>query len=130
MKEFEFTNYDVEIKISGHIFTLDCSSDTGDYLKKCSGELLELSEAMKRGEKTADDAVQYGMTMLDTLLGDGASDKIFADRKKRVSDILDIGLWLAQVASEFQRKRAKDRARQRSVLDGTDAGAWLEAEEV
>lgn len=118
MKEFEFTNYDVEIKISGHIFTLDCSSNTGDYLKKCSGELLELSEAMKRGEKTADDAVQYGMDMLDTLLGDGASDKIFADRKKRVSDITDICVWLTQVAAEFQRQRkntAANRAQRRAA---------------
>ncbi len=108
MKEFEFTNYDVEIKISGHIFTLDCSSNTGDYLKKCSGELRELAEAMERGEKTSDDAVQYGTAMLDTLLGDGASDKIFADRKKRVSDITDICVWLTQVAAEFQREREEN----------------------
>ncbi len=118
MKEFEFTNYDVEIKISGHIFTLDCSSDTGDKLKKCSGELRALAEAIGKGEKASDDAVQYGMTMLDTLLGDGASDKIFDGRKKRVSDIMDIGLWLAQVASEFQRQRkntAANRAQRRAA---------------
>ncbi len=105
MKEFEFTNYDVEIKISGHVFTLDCSSDTGDKLKKCSGELRALAEAIGKGEKASDDAVLYGMIMLDTLLGEGASDKIFDGRKKRVSDIVDICLWLTKIAAEFQKER-------------------------
>ncbi len=117
-QKFEFVNYNVDIEIGGHHFTLDCSSDTGDYLKKCSGELRELAEAMERGEKTSDDAVQYGTAMLDTLLGDGASDKIFADRKKRVSDITDICVWLTQVAAEFQRQRkntAANRAQRRAA---------------
>jgi len=122
MKEFEFTNYDVPIKINGCTFTLDCSSDTGDYLKKSSVELRELAQAMERGEKTTDDAVQYGMTMLDTLLGEGAAEKAFAGRKKRVSDITDICVWLTQVAAEFQLEHKKTAALRQRALDGTEPG--------
>lgn len=117
-QKFAFTNYDVEIEISGHTFTMDCSSDTGDYLKKCAGDLREMAEAISRGEKTAEDAVSYGAAMLDTLLGDGAFEKVFEGRKKRLSDVADICVWLTQVATKFQQERNKvnmNRAQRRAA---------------
>lgn len=104
-RKFEFTNYDVPVEIGGHEFVLDCSSDTGDYLKRCSNELREMAVAIGKGEKTSEDAVEYGFKMLDKLLGQGASDKIFEARKKRLSDVTDICLWLTGVATKFQEQR-------------------------
>lgn len=117
IQKFEFTDYDVPVEIGGCKFNLDCSSETGDYLKQCSQELRELAAAIGSGEKTADDAIEYGTKMLDTLLGEGASEKVFAGRRKRLSDVTDICVWLTEIAAKFQQERIKtqqNRAQRRA----------------
>lgn len=117
IQKFEFVNYDVDVEIGGITFKMDCCSETGDYLKKCSAELRDLADAIGRGEKTVDDAVSYGCNMLDTLLGEGAAEKVFSGRKKRLSDVTDICLFLTEVAVNFQNERIKatqNRAQRRS----------------
>lgn len=117
IQKFEFVNYDVDIEIGGITFKMDCASETGDYLKKCGAELRDLADSIGRGEKTIDDAVSYGCNMLDTLLGEGAAEKVFSGRKKRLSDVTDICLFLTQVAAKFQNERIKatqNRAQRRS----------------
>lgn len=116
-QKFQFTNYEVPIEIGGSKFSLDCSSETGDYLKRCGNELRQLAAEIESGEKTADDAIEYGMKMLDTLLGEGASEKVFDGRKKRLSDVTDICVWLTEVAAKFQQERIKthqNRAQRRA----------------
>lgn len=108
-QKFEFTNYDVPVEIGGCTFYLDCSAETGDYIKQCGNELREMADAIERGEKTADNAIEYGVNMMDTLLGDGASEKVFAGRRKRLSDVVDICVWLTEIAAKFQQERAKTR---------------------
>lgn len=110
--KFEFTNYVVDVDINNHTFQLDCSSETGDYLKRSAVTLREIAEAMGRGEKTAADAFAFGEEMLDTLLGAGATEKCFEGRKKRVSDILDMCLWLTQIAAAFRAEHGAEKRRE------------------
>lgn len=117
-QKFEFINYNVDLDIAGQSFTMDCSSETGDYLKGVAVELRSLAAALANGEKTADDAVNYGTDVIDHLLGDGAAARIFATRKKRMSDIADLCMWLTEVATKFQKERAKisgNRAERRAA---------------
>lgn len=117
IQKFQFTNYEVPIEIGGSKFSLDCSSETGDYLKRCGNELRQLAAEIESGEKTADDAIEYGLKMLDTLLGAGASEKVFAGRRKRLSDVTDICIWLTEIAEKFQQERIKthqNRAQRRA----------------
>lgn len=106
-QKFEFTNYNVPVDIAGHTFTLDCSSETGDYLKSVSENFRGLAREIGSGEKSVEDAAEYGMQVLDHLLGKGAADTIFTGRKKRVSDITDVCLFLTDVAARFQEERTK-----------------------
>lgn len=106
-QKFEFTNYNVPVDIAGHTFTLDCSSETGDYLKSVSENFRSLAKQIGSGEKSVEDAAEYGMQVLDHLLGAGAADTIFTGRKKRVSDITDVCLFLTDVAARFQEEHAK-----------------------
>lgn len=117
-QKFEFTNYNVPVDIAGHTFTLDCSSETGDYLKSVSENFRSLVREIGSGEKSVEDAAEYGMQVLDHLLGKGAADTIFTGRKKRVSDITDVCLFLTDVAARFQEERAKlngNRAQRRGT---------------
>ena len=117
-QKFEFTNYNVPVDIAGHTFTLDCSSETGDYLKSVSENFRDLAKQIGSGEKSVEDAAEYGMQVLDHLLGTGAAETIFTGRKKRVSDITDVCLFLTDVAARFQEERTKlnsNRAQRRST---------------
>lgn len=117
-QKFEFVDYNVDLDIAGQSFTMDCSSETGDYLKGVAVELRSLAAALGNGEKTVDDAVNYGTDVIDHLLGDGAAARIFATREKRMSDIADLCMWLTEVATKFQKERAKisgNRAERRAA---------------
>lgn len=117
-QKFEFVDYNVDLDIAGQSFTMDCSSETGDYLKGVAAELRSLAAALANGEKIVDDAVSYGTEVIDRLLGDGAADCIFATKKKRMSDIADLCMWLTEVATKFQKERARisgNRAERRAA---------------
>lgn len=114
---FEFTNYDVEVIIAGHKFTMDCSTDTGDYLKKVAGELHSLADEYSKGQITKENILAYGRKIIDNLLGEGAAETVLAGRKHKISDITDICLFLAQIAAEFQAKKksqTQNRAQRRA----------------
>lgn len=120
-QKFEFSNYDVEVEIAGQTFTMDCSSDSGDYFKQIAVDLKKMATEISMGTKTADDAVEYGLKAIDHLLGDGAAEKVFANRKRRLSDVTDVCLFLTETANKFHAERAKiagNRALRRTKKNG------------
>lgn len=115
---FQFTNYDVPVEIAGHEFTMNCSTDTGDYLKEVSAELKRLGEQVAKGEKTSKDVLDYGCEVVDHLLGEGSAALVLGNRKSRVSDVMDLCTFLAEVATKFRQERQKaqgNRAQRRAA---------------
>lgn len=115
---FEFTNYDVPVTIAGREVSMNCSTDTGDYLKKVSVELRQLAEEFGKGEKSHDDVVSYGMGVIDNLLGEGSAKQLLEGRKNKISDTIDLCLFLTEVAAEFRNEHKKttaNRAQRRAV---------------
>lgn len=106
---FQFTNYDVPVEIAGHSFTLNCSADTGDYIKAAAGKLRELANQVAAGEKNNADIVEYGMGVVDHLLGAGAAEKILEgrDAKNRTSDVMDLCRFMVEIAAKFRNERQK-----------------------
>lgn len=114
---FEFTNYDVEIELAGQKFIMDCSSDTGDYIKKVSEELRDLAKKYAEDKCTKEDVCVYGRSIIDKLLGTGTAKKLLVGRKHELSDIMDICLFLTKVVAEFgakKRTQAENRAHRRA----------------
>lgn len=110
---FEFANHNVEVSIAGENFVMDCSIETGDYLQQVARNLREIAEEIKNKTKTADDAVAYGVEVVDHLLGNGAADKIFKNRKKNLDDMSDLCLFLTQIGVEYQQKRRETKGKQK-----------------
>lgn len=111
---FEFVNYDVPLTIGGHEFTMNCSADTGDYLKEVAGKLRTLANEVGSKEKTNADIVAYGEEVIDHLLGAGAAALLLSGRASKVSDTMDICMFLTGVAAKFSEERKKlqgDQAR-------------------
>lgn len=106
---FQFTNYDVPVEIAGHDFTMNCSADTGDYIKSAAGKLRELANQVAAGEKNNADIVEYGMGFVDHLLGAGAAEKIMngRDAKNRTSDVMDLCRFMTDIAAKFRTERQK-----------------------
>lgn len=102
---FEFVNYNQEINVAGKKFTMDCSTDTSDYLKEKSQSLLDLSKAISDGTKPRDAAAKEGTEIIDHLLGAGATEKIFEGRNIRISDLMDICVFLAKTVREFNDEK-------------------------
>lgn len=106
---FQFTNYDVPVEIAGHSFTLNCSADTGDYIKSVAGKLHELANQVAAGEKNNADIVEYGIGVVDHLLGAGSAEKILEgrDAKNRTSDVMDLCRFMVEIAAKFRNERQK-----------------------
>lgn len=102
---FEFRNYDAPVTIAGHEFTLNCSSDTGDYLKSVGKTLKELAAEIGAGTKTKNDVISYGESVINELLGAGAAETVLAGRDHKLSDILDICVFLSETAAAFRAER-------------------------
>lgn len=102
--KFQFVNYDVEVEVGNNTFVLSCTAETGDYMKKVGKSFTELAIAINDGEKTTADAIAYGTEVVDHLLGVGATEKIFAGRKKKVDDFSDLCLFLMNTITEFRAK--------------------------
>lgn len=108
MKNFEFVNYDTEIKVAGKPFVLDCSSDTGDYLIEQAESLRILADEIKKGARPREDAIETGTVIIDHLLGPGATRDIFEGRTIRFSDVSDVIVFLTQTVSDFCAEREKE----------------------
>lgn len=104
---FEFAARTTPVTIAGHDFVLDCSTKTGDYLKGAGIGLEAMAQEIKAGTKTPGDAIAYGMEIIDHLLGDGAADTIFEGRERTISDLMDVCVFLAETAAEYQTERQK-----------------------
>ena len=105
--KFEFLNYMQETEIAGIPFTVDCSSRTGDYLKAMSEEIRELTDAVARDEADADAVVNLGTEIINHVLGGDAADRIFGDRERDASDVLDILTFITFTVAEFAGERAR-----------------------
>ena len=106
-KVFEFTNYDVPVVIAGQEYTLNCSADTGDYLQSVGKELKKLSAEMSSGTKTKDDVVAYGMGIVDKLLGAGTAEQVLGGCEHKLSDVMDLCLFLTKTAAAFKAEHRK-----------------------
>lgn len=102
---FEFASNDVPVTVAGLEFTLNASSDTGDYLKEVGAELKKLAAEMTAGTKTKEDVVAYGMEVIDKLLGTGTAERLLSDRTDRLSDIMDLCMFLTETVTLFRRER-------------------------
>ena len=114
---FQFTDYSVPVEIAGTEFRMDCSIDSGDYIKSTAVELRKLAQQVSSGEKTTEDVVAYGCGIIDYLLGDGAAETIMHGRKNKTSDVMDVCAFLVEVASKYRAEHQnmlKNRAQRRA----------------
>lgn len=106
MQEFRFHDHSAAVRIDGQEYRIDLSAETGDFLRGAARRMRELAAEIERGEATSAEAAAYGVSVIDRLLGHGAAEKIFAGRKKSLSDVGDVLGFLIAAAKELKGARA------------------------
>lgn len=115
---FEFTDYGLEVTIASKDFCIECDSDVGDRMNEIAKGGRALIEQIDTGKKSKDDAIKYLSNAIDSILGAGATEKIFEDRKIRVTDCSDILIFLsAEIAAKnkAQKERLLNRQQRRAA---------------
>ncbi|MCR1897815.1 hypothetical protein NSA47_02280 [Irregularibacter muris] len=93
-KRFEFKNNNLKLDISGHLFEFDTTNPElvkrvltfSEDAQKLSNELTKREDYVVALEET----IEFCIKTLDSILGEGASKKIFVGREVGLFDCLDI----------------------------------------
>lgn len=109
VKKFEFGKNLLELDMNGTMFKIDTTDPTLiENAEKYGKKMQEYAKiAEKRAEevgnaKAMGEMIQVCIEAIDIMLGEGATNKIFKDRKVNFFDCIDI---INFVTSEIQKKR-------------------------
>jgi hypothetical protein len=109
VKKFEFGKNLLELDIAGEIFKIDttspeliesaeeCGKNMQEYANKAEERAKEIGNA-----KAMEEMIQICVNSIDIILGEGATKKIFKDRKINFFDCIDI---INFVTAEIQQAR-------------------------
>ncbi len=115
MATFQFKSYDLTVDIAGNPFTFRCDAEMGDKMVGFQKEASKLATQLGNGEKTTEDAISFCSNVIDNVLGEGATDKIFTGRSKSITDFTDLIFFLANEIKSFtSAHKAEGKSNRRS----------------
>lgn len=105
MKEFKFRENNLELSIEDKIFNIDISSfEDSEKLIKIANDALKISED-GNSKETIEKMIVMIEEAIDTILGEGATKEIFANRKINYLDIIDLLAFITEEIIEFRSKK-------------------------
>jgi len=112
MREYQFNNQNIELRIAGHVFTVNPAE--GNFMKKLAEVKKDAELHLKKTKETAktddiltafNDAVSFLKSSIDALLGEGSSDRIFQDRSENLLDLIDVLAFISDTVTEETQSR-------------------------
>lgn len=99
-KRFDFKDNTVELNIAGNIFNVDpTNADFVEKAVKVADNSVNMFNKTKSEELTAETIekmIKEVLNMIDELLGENASNKIFANRTINMLDVIDVLDFIVQ----------------------------------
>ena len=124
--KFDFKDVYAEMEIAGNSYKVNCNSKSvinAMSVFAASCEHIASESETVGNEKTADDGMITMETMIDTVLGEGATNCIFAGRVKNYNDMYDLAMFICNsvndtrngepVGGNRSQRRAADRGKKR-----------------
>lgn len=109
MKEFNFKDAKVKMKLAGHVFEVDMGDRTlHEQFTSFSQRALEYSKALQTSEdaaETLEEATNFMLESIDGMLGRGASETIFEGRTIDLADATDVVNYILQCLNQAREKR-------------------------
>lgn len=103
-RKFEFKNNDLKLDIAGSVFYVDTTNPelierVLDFAKRAQSMAEELSNK-EDYVKELKETISFCLDAIDSILGEGASSKIFEGRKVGLFDCLDVISYIIQEINE------------------------------
>lgn len=101
MPKYVFQNRNLLLDFGCTQFALRIDGKLGTKLRPYGTGLQELAVSIGQGKKTDTDAKEYCKNAIDDILGEGAVQKIFAERPIEPEDLMDILWFIVQEVTKF-----------------------------
>lgn len=111
MAKFQFRDYSLKLEFPNCEFCIQCNSDVGDKAKEMGKQFDMLRAEYLEGKKTKQETVDFTIKSIDSILGDGASEKIFEGRDVTLSDAADVLIFIVTEANNFMRQKTAEAKR-------------------
>lgn len=108
MGKFQFQSNSIHLDIAGHIFDIPGTVEYAEKIKEFSVQAQERARKLQEIEDSADAIQEASEFLTDTingLLGDGASEKIFAGRAISLYDCIDVMQYICGEFNQFQKSK-------------------------
>lgn len=122
-KKFVFKNNDLELDIAGNKFYVDTTDPdliekVLDFARGAEKQAAELKDKEDYVEELRG-TIEFSLNAIDSILGEGASDKIFEGRRVGLFDVLDVLSYIVSAINkgrddkflEYSPNRATRRAK-------------------
>nr|DAQ38492.1 MAG TPA: tail assembly chaperone [Caudoviricetes sp.] len=109
VKKFEFSSNLLELDIAGEVFQIDTTNPR--LIESAEKYGIKMQEYSKKAEEIAkehgnakamEDMIQICVDAIDVILGEGATKKIFKERKVNFFDCIDV---INFVTAEIEKSR-------------------------
>ena len=118
-RRFEFRTNTLELDIAGHIFEVDPTNPRLiQEMQTFSVEAQKKAEELSKREdyaKALEEVIQFCLDTIDSILGTGAAEKIFADRKINFFDCLDVIDFVVSEVNEFRQQKFQQYSPNRAM---------------
>lgn len=122
-RKFEFKDNKLKLDIAGSIFEIDTTNpELVKRMQTFSIEAQKKAEELSKKEdyiKALEEAIQFCLDSVDKILGEGASQKIFANSTVNFFDCLDIINFVVSEVNEFRKDKfqqySPNRAQRRAA---------------
>lgn len=106
MTEFRFRSKLLTLYIEGHIFEIEMTNEFLQKMNEYSALCGEKAEQLRSSSVKQDGVAEAILSeIIDKLLGEGAVDQIFCERKRDIFDLCDIIIYICDECERFQSKK-------------------------
>ena len=110
-RRFEFRDNTLKLDIAGNIFQIDATApETVQQIQKFAVEAQERATKLAKKDDFSEamkEAIQFCLDTIDSILGTGAAEKIFAGRKINLYDCLDVINFIIEEIEADREERFK-----------------------
>lgn len=118
-RKFEFRANTLELDIAGYIFEVDPTNPRLiQEMQTFSVEAQKKAEELSKREdyaKALEEVIQFCLDTIDSILGTGAAEKIFAGRKINFFDCLDVINFVVSEVNEFRQQKFQQYSPNRAM---------------
>lgn len=105
MAKFKFRDNTLKLEIEDKTYNVDISNfEQSEKLITIAKDAVKIGDK-GNSEKTVETMLMMIQDAIDTILGSGATEEIFKDRKVNLLDLLDLLAYITEEITEFRSNK-------------------------